>query len=169
MRLIPAFLLAFSLLAVPAYSQDASNSNSSSGAMSQSGVNIRYGNGHKQVGAAIAPGLAVGGISCQGSVAAGAGGSGWGLSFGMTKMDRDCNLRENARIVGLMGEVPAAREIMCNVPEVRAAFATVGRPCAADRRRAIATGSIRKAKATGSIRRTAVVQRRDVWKIVRDR
>lgn len=168
MRSITAFLLA-SLLAVPAFAQQAgSNSNSNSGAMSQSGVNIRYGNGHKQVGAAIAPGLAVGGITCQGSVSAGAGGSGWGLAFGMTKMDRDCNLRENARIVGLMGEVPAAREIMCNVPEVRRAFATVGRPCAVDRRRAIATGSIRKTKAmhTSSIKRAA---RRDVWAVVRDR
>lgn len=156
------------LLATPALAQQAgSNSNSNSGAMSSSGVNIRYGNGHKGTGAAIAPGLIASGLSCQGSVSTGAGGAGWGFAFGITKMDRDCNTRENAKIVGLTGDVPASKEVMCTIREVRDAYAMVGRPCLRDRIARTRTAT-RAVTTTGSIRSTRE-PRRDVWKIVRDR
>ena len=86
----------------------------------------------------------------------------------MTKMDRDCNIRENAKMIGLMGEMGAAREVMCNVREVREAFAAVGRPCIRDRRQAIATGSVKRRGAivTSSVKK---VKYRDPYAIVRDR
>lgn len=111
-----------------------SESNSASQAGSVSSVNIKNGRGYRSTGAAIAPGLIAGGITCQGSASIGAGGPGWGFAFGSTKLDRDCNTRENAKMIALMGERDAAREVMCNVPEVRAAMARVGRPCIGDAR-----------------------------------
>lgn len=111
-----------------------SQSNSQSQAGSNSSVTIKNSRGYRQVGTAIAPGLIAGGITCQGSASIGAGGPGWGFAFGSTKLDRDCNTRENAKMIALMGERDAAREVMCNVPEVRAAMARVGRPCIGDAR-----------------------------------
>lgn len=142
-----AMLLAAGLFALVtadmAFAQSATGtSNSNSGAMSQSGVNIKYGNGHKQVGAAIAPGLIASGLSCQGSASVGAGGGGWGMAFGTTVMDRNCDTRENAKIVGLLGDSSASKEVMCNIKEVRNAYAAVGRPCLIDRQRAASTRNL---------------------------
>lgn len=165
-----------------------SESNSASQAGSISSVNIKNSRGYRQVGAAIAPGLIAGGITCQGSSSIGAGGPGWGFAFGSTKLDRDCNTRENAKMIALMGERDAAREVMCNVPEVRAAMARVGRPCIGDRARPVASNgskkSVYRASSEGlfgapkvSIARLAKEagipaigdRRRDPYKIVADR
>ena len=113
-------------------SSSSSESYSNSNAGSTSSVTIKNSRGYRQTGTAIAPGLIAGGITCQGSASVGAGGPGWGFSFGSTKMDSDCNTRENAKMVALMGERDAAREVMCGIEEVRAAFKRVGRPCIVD-------------------------------------
>lgn len=163
-----------------------SESNSASQAGSVSSVNIKNGRGYKSTGAAIAPGLIAGGITCQGSASIGAGGPGWGFAFGSTKLDRDCNTRENAKMIALMGERDAAREVMCNVPEVRAAMARVGRPCIGDNPRVATRGSKSPYRATSeglfghpkvSVARLAKEaglpavgdRRRDPFKIVMDR
>jgi hypothetical protein len=165
-----------------------SESNSASQAGSVSSVTIKNSRGYRQVGAAIAPGLIAGGITCQGSSSIGAGGPGWGFAFGSTKLDRDCNTRENAKMIALMGERDAAREVMCNVPEVRAAMARVGRPCIGDARVATRNGkpgkSVYRASSEGlfghpkvSVARLAKEagipalgdRRRDPYKIVADR
>lgn len=99
------------------------NSNQAVG-LSQSGasssVNIQGGKSYRQVGAAIAPGLAVGAYSCSGSVSAGVGGSGFGIAFGSTVMDRDCNTRENAKVAQAFG-MDVARKVLCNIREIREA------------------------------------------------
>jgi hypothetical protein len=163
-----------------------SQSNSNSQAGSHSSVNIQNSRGYRQVGTAIAPGLIAGGITCQGSASIGAGGPGWGFAFGSTKLDRDCNTRENAKMIALMGERDVAREVMCNVPEVRAAMARVGRPCAGDARVAARNGKRSPYRATSeglfgaprvSVARLAREagmpavgdRRRDPYKVVADR
>lgn len=163
-----------------------SESNSASQAGSYSSVNIKNGRGYRSTGAAIAPGLIAGGITCQGSTSMGAGGPGWGFAFGSTKLDRDCNTRENAKMIALMGERDVAREVMCNVPEVRAAMARVGRPCLGDGRVAHHKGSkgVYRASSEGlfghpkvsvtRLSRQAGIpalgdRRRDPFKIVADR
>lgn len=139
---------AVSLLAGAAAAQTVNtgaNSGSSSVSGSQAGsvsaVNIKNSRGYRSTGTAIAPGLIAGGITCQGSTSVGAGGPGWGFAFGSTKLDRDCNTRENAKMIALMGERDVAREVMCNVPEVRAAMARVGKPCIGERARPVAYNS----------------------------
>lgn len=87
---------------------------------SSSSVNINGGKNYRQVGAAIAPGLAVGAYSCSGSVSAGVGGSGFGVAFGSTVMDRDCNTRENAKVAQAFG-MDVARRVLCNIKEIREA------------------------------------------------
>lgn len=163
-----------------------SSSQSQSAAGSSSSVNIQNSRGYKSTGAAIAPGLIAGGITCQGSASIGAGGPGWGFAFGSTKLDRDCNTRENAKMIALMGERDAAREVMCNVPEVRAAMARVGRPCIGDSNRVATRGGKSPYRATSeglfghpkvSVARLAKEagvppmgdRRRDPYKIVADR
>lgn len=163
-----------------------SESNSASQAGSVSSVNIKNSRGYRSTGAAIAPGLIAGGITCQGSASIGAGGPGWGFAFGSTKLDRDCNTRENAKMIALMGERDAAREVMCNVPEVRAAMARVGRPCIGDNPRVAHTKGKSPYRATSEglfgaprvsiarLSREAGIppmgdRRRDPYKIVADR
>lgn len=126
------------LMASPAFagSRSTANSGSSSDAYSNSGSNININSkGYRGVGAAIPPGLVASGLSCSGAVSAGAGWMGGGLSLGFTKKDRDCDIRENAKMVGLMHEMNVAYEMMCGIDEVREADARVGRNrCVLNRR-----------------------------------
>lgn len=116
------------LISTPALAESSSQSGSYSG--SQSGVNIMNKSG-KGVPSAIAPGLAASGLSCSGSAALGGSGSGWGLSLGITKTDTYCNAREDAKYIqGVTGDVGAAKERMCDTPEIAAAYARSGHPCA---------------------------------------
>jgi hypothetical protein len=141
---------ALALAAQPVLAQTAvsgSSSNSTSGSSSQSGAgaqSIVISKGSKiprGVGAAVAPGLTAGGLTCQGSASAAVGGQGFGIAFGMTRMDRDCNSRENAKTIYLMGFRGAGTETMCDIPQVRAAMARAGTPCAADRARVVSNTS----------------------------
>lgn len=59
--------------------------------------------------------------------------AGFGASFGAGLEDRDCTRRANAQHLVAMGEREAAREVLCESAEVRAAFARIGQPCMADR------------------------------------
>lgn len=113
-------------------------SGSNSGAYSQSGVNI--GGSPMQAPSAIAPGLIASGLSCSGSASIGGSGGGWGLSLGITKEDKACNAREDAKYIqGVTGSVRAAKARMCMQPDNREAFRLAGEPCPQDTVRSAAS------------------------------
>lgn len=117
------------------HAHSSSSSSSSANSYSNSGSNIRISSrGGKAVGAAIPPGLIASGLSCSGSASVGGGWLGGGIAIGFTHKDRDCDTRENAKMVGLMHEMNVAYEIMCGIDEVRKADRAVGRNrCTANR------------------------------------
>jgi hypothetical protein len=122
--------MASAIMASPAYAGSRSNANANSGssAYSNSGSNININSrGYRGTGTAIPPGLVASGLSCSGSASVGAGWMGGGFSFGLTKKDKDCDTRENAKMVGLMHEMNVAYEMMCGIDEVREADARIGR------------------------------------------
>lgn len=85
------------------------------------------------VGTAIAPALTTTLTeTCMGSTSVGAGFSGGSFSFGTTWRDSACVRRLDARQVQSMGDVQAAKEVMCDSDLVRQAFKNVGRPCSSD-------------------------------------
>jgi len=145
-------LAALALCAAPGFGQatNASNSDASatSGSASNSGANSNQRQGQsvtyiqttpetqiiKNVPNVYGPGLtAAGSEVCLGSVSAGGAGAGFGLTIGGTIVDQECQLRMNARTLATLGYAVAAREEMCIDPQVRAAMAQAGTPCAADR------------------------------------
>lgn len=129
---------ALALMASPALAQSNTTSGSNSGAYSQSGVNI--GGSPMQAPSAIAPGLIASGLSCSGSASIGGSGGGWGLSLGMTKEDKACNAREDAKYIqGVTGSVHAAKARMCMEAANREAFRLAGEPCPQDTVRSAAS------------------------------
>jgi len=129
------------------------NSDSSSGAQSSSGIVMNSG---KSTGLASAPGLIASGLSCSGSASIGGAGAGWGLSFGITKEDRACNAREDAKYIhGVTGDMSAAKERLCQMPENRAAFLRAGHPCAADTARVSRVATVKSFKNMAACRRYA--------------
>jgi len=138
-KLIAIIIIASFAIASPALAQstNTNTSSSSSGASSGSTANIytksKGSKIPKGVGNAVAPGLIAGGLTCQGSVSGGIGGQGFAVAFGATKMDKDCNTRENAKVIYMMGYKSAGVEVMCNIAEVREAMALTGTPCMRDR------------------------------------
>ncbi len=95
-------------------------------------VNYNNFQSSRSASSAIAPGLFASGLSCSGSATAGGAGSGWGFSLGLTREDSQCNARENAKsVLGLTGDRLAAKEVLCDVPAIRAAFARSRHPCMA--------------------------------------
>ncbi len=88
----------------------------------------------KNVPTVYAPGLTAAGTEvCLGSLSAGGAAAGFGLTVGGTMVDRECQLRLNAKTLAVLGYTVAAREEMCLDPEVRAAMMAAGTPCAADK------------------------------------
>ena len=93
-----------------------------------------------------APGLAAAGSEvCLGSMSAGGSGAGFGVTIGGTFVDRECQLRLNARTLAVLGYPVAARETMCLDPDVRQAMLAAGTPCAADRYAYAPSGAYRRA------------------------
>ena len=87
----------------------------------------------KNVPQVFAPGLAAAGSEvCLGSMSAGGSGAGFGLTIAGTFVDRECQLRLNARTLAVLGYPVAARETMCLDEGVRQAMLAAGTPCAAD-------------------------------------
>lgn len=121
-----AFLAANTAMAQTANAGSSSNSSSGSIAGSNSSVYIQGNKAVRSTGAAFAPSLAIGGFSCQGSVSAGAGGAGWGVAFGTTVMDRDCNTRENAKVAAAAFGVGVGRLVLCNIDQIRAVAPACG-------------------------------------------
>jgi hypothetical protein len=93
-----------------------------------------------------APGLAAAGSEvCLGSISAGGSGAGFGVTIGGTYVDRECQLRLNARTLAVLGYPVAARETMCLDPDVRQAMLAAGTPCAGDRYAYPPSGAYRRA------------------------
>ena len=78
--------------------------------------------------------------TCMGSTSAGAQGVGFGVSFGSTWTDTSCDLRYDAEALRAAGLHGAARERLCQKPEIAKAMEAAGTPCK----------STKTAKATGS-------------------
>ena len=104
-----------------------------------------------------APGLAAGGIdACLGSASGGVSGPGFGLSFGSTYPEKDCNLRQYSRTLQGLGHKAAATQMLCYNGEVADALAASGYACRVGPRRAQAVaGTVYKpARLTSSGRKT---------------
>lgn len=100
-----------------------------------------------------APGLAAAGSEvCLGSISGGGSGAGFGLTIGATIVDRECQLRLNARTLAVLGYARAARETMCLDADVRQAMLAAGTPCAAD---AYAAATARQTAAAAPMQQTA--------------
>lgn len=96
------------------------NATNSSASGSAAGASVYMNSkSYRGTGTAIAPGLAVSAFSCQGSVSGGAGGAGWGFSFGSTVMDRDCNTRENAKLAANAFGANVGRNVLCEIDQIR--------------------------------------------------
>lgn len=130
-RVLLAASAALILSVAGAAAQSSTTSGSQSGAYSQSGVHI--GGSPMQAPSAIAPGLIASGLSCSGSASIGGSGGGWGLSLGITKEDRACNAREDAKYIqGVTGSVAAAKARLCMESGNREAYRLAGEPCPQD-------------------------------------
>lgn len=67
--------------------------------------------------------------TCMGSTSAGAQGIGFGLSFGSTWVDTSCDMRYDAEALRAAGLAGAARERLCQKPEIAKAMEDAGTPC----------------------------------------
>ena len=105
-------------------SQSAANSNSSG-----SNNNTNYNQQKLQAPGIGGPGLAAGGNACLGSISGGVSGAGFGFVFGTTTEDKQCNLRENAKVLRSFGQKRAAVEILCKNNERAEALAVGGYRC----------------------------------------
>jgi hypothetical protein len=91
------------------------------------------------------PALAAAGYEvCLGSMSAGGSASGFGVTFGGTYEDKGCQARLNAKTLATLGYTAAAREIMCQNPNIRSAMRHAGTPCAGDTGVAAAGGACRQ-------------------------
>jgi len=133
-------LIVLSLLGsmTAAYAQNGSNNgNGNNGILNGIGNGNGSGNtisnSFRQRGnapAVSAPGLAAGGSDvCLGSISFGASGVGFGLSFGTTTPEHDCNIRQYSRLLSGLGHRRAATQMLCFNREVAQALAAQGTPC----------------------------------------
>jgi hypothetical protein len=81
------------------------------------------------VATATAPALTASNGTCMGSSSAGAQGAAFGLSFGSTWTDTDCDRRYDSIRLQELGMTEAAMLLMCNKPEVREAMELAGTAC----------------------------------------
>lgn len=91
-----------------------SNSVASSGGNS---INISGDIERNPVSSAYAPALTASAGTCMGSTSAGGQGSTFGISFGTTWTDKECNIRKNAMLLQGMGYVHAAKHYLCDQDE----------------------------------------------------
>lgn len=123
-----------------------SNSGANSGSASQSGAVLNYSPTYeaskgvnysgsytiKNTPEASAPPLTAGMNTCMGSSSAGGSGPGFGISVGSTWEDEGCTRRNYAGMMHEMGYEDAARNMLCQDDNVRAAFALTPNPCPAE-------------------------------------
>jgi hypothetical protein len=80
------------------------------------------------------PGISTGNVCALGA----SGGASWiaaSIGFGISWESMQCERRQTAALLWNMGTPEAraaAKEVLCNSPEIRAAYRIIGSPCAAD-------------------------------------
>ena len=82
---------------------------------------------------AYAPSVQVGGADmCRSGVGAGGQGSAFGISFGGSVVDENCErLKLSREIAVTLGDRATAKELLCQDPRVAKAYASSGKPCQA--------------------------------------
>ena len=131
---------------VMAFGDNSSSARSSSGAMA--GASAHQAQGQAQRGnttsvtdssryeatdgrdwapAVSAPNLTTG--ICMGSISAGGSGAGFGLSFGKTITDEECQIRYNSIRLEQIGQVDASTVILCQVRSMKIALRQSGYEC----------------------------------------
>jgi hypothetical protein len=140
MKALILLLLAFPALAADSWSTASSYSQASAqaGAVAGaiSGGNTFQGGSYKeqkQAPAVFAPSIAPT-APCMGGTSAGGSGTGFGLSFGTSWTDDECNTRETARLFHSLGMASDALSVLCSSAYAAAAPSCAGRekPCHAD-------------------------------------
>lgn len=121
---------------VMAYSQTSSQAQAGAIAGAYSGGNTIHGGSYKeqkQAPAVFAPSIAPT-APCMGGTSAGGSGTGFGLSFGTSWTDDECNTRETARLFHSMGMTADALAVLCSSAYAAAAPSCSGKdkPCHAD-------------------------------------
>lgn len=126
-----AVLLVLSAIAAPSFAQQTNSQQSSTQSSSvaiatgggQGSMEYRGEYGVRSAPAVTAPGLITSfSDTCMGSTSIGASGMGGALTVGSTWVDQDCVNRLNARQLQVMGQAMAAKEVMCQNPEVWLAY-----------------------------------------------
>jgi hypothetical protein len=126
-----AIILILSAIAAPSLAQQTntqqSHTQSSSVAIASGGgqgsMEYKGEYGIRSAPAVTAPGLVTSfSDTCMGSTSIGVSGMGGALSAGSTWVDNDCVNRLNARQLQVMGQAMAAKEVMCQNPEVWLAY-----------------------------------------------
>ncbi|MBP8291303.1 MAG: hypothetical protein KAX65_00945 [Caldilineaceae bacterium] len=140
-----AILIALILVSLPAladstmaYSQSSAQAQAGAVAGAFSGGNTFQGGStsykeQKQAPAVFAPSIAPT-APCMGGTSAGGAGTGFGLSFGTSWTDDECNTRETARMFQGMGMMSDALAVLCSSAYAAAAPSCAGRAraCHAD-------------------------------------
>lgn len=136
--LIALVLVSFQALgdSVMAYQQSSAQAQAGAAAGAISGGNTFHGGSYKeqkQAPAVFAPNIAPT-APCMGGTSAGGSGTGFGLSFGTSWTDDECNTRETARLFHSLGMVSDALAVLCSSAYAAAAPSCAGRekPCHAD-------------------------------------
>ena len=124
-----ALVLAFS---APALARNGEDSHSRATAISQSSAqsNAANRNNNENKGSVFVagPGLAAGGITCLGSISGGFGVQGFGASFGTTREDAQCNMRQNAELLIKLGRKGVALQLLLQDPNIARAWNASIRP-----------------------------------------
>lgn len=115
-------------------SNAAANSAATGGAVTNNNYTSGGGGNAQNTPNVVTSALAAAGYEvCLGSMTAGGSAAGFGLSVGSTIEDKACQLRLNAKTLATLGYAAAAREVMCQDPNVRTAMLEAGTPCAEDK------------------------------------
>ena len=130
--------LADSWTTASSYSHASAQAGAVAGSISNSGGNTFHGGStsykeQKQAPAVFAPSIAPT-APCMGGTSAGGSGTGFGLSFGTSWTDDECNTRETARLFHSMGMTADALAVLCSSAYAAAAPSCSGKdkPCHAD-------------------------------------
>jgi hypothetical protein len=110
-------------------SSASNRTNVDSRALASSSVYVESDKRQIPVATATAPALTASNGTCMGSSSAGAQGAAFGLSFGSTWTDTDCDRRYDSIRLQEMGMTEAAMLLMCNKASVREAMDLAGTPC----------------------------------------
>jgi hypothetical protein len=173
MKKLTIGVLAFVAMTSVAHAQGSNNGNGNSGNGNGNGngnvANNSLRNSYRdrlQAPGIGAPGLAAAGAEvCLGSASGGVSGPGFGLTFGATYPEKDCNLRSYARSLQFLGHKAAATQMLCYNADVADALAATGYPCrVGPRRQEVVIRGGYKTVAVGKARSSKSCKRYDLFR-----